>query len=116
MPVVLPQVEAHRMHPEARQKLVWAEFERRLAEQQPVYGRVLNECAGGAAVAVAGFVALLPSALASEASLDPCMLGQLQQFHIESLDAARNRLTLRDVSRGPKLAEDRDKSDLYSNI
>lgn len=40
----------------------WAALAERAAAGQPVQGRVLNQCRGGYAVGVAGFVGLLPYA------------------------------------------------------
>lgn len=107
------QVDAHRINPEVRQKHIWDDFQRCLASQQPVSGRVLNECSGGYAVGVSGYVALLPSNLSSEASRQN--VGVLQEFHVEKVDKDSGTLVLRDLSLGAKLAEP-DKTDLYSNI
>ncbi|KAI8477161.1 MAG: hypothetical protein J3K34DRAFT_381671 [Monoraphidium minutum] len=73
-----------RVRPEVRAKLVWGELQARMQRGSPVWGRVLNPVAGGYAVGVAGYVALLPSRQASVANIRA--IGGLQQFYIHRME------------------------------
>ncbi|GLI59242.1 hypothetical protein VaNZ11_001088 [Volvox africanus] len=79
---------------EQRRRVIWGELQRRMEQQKLVAGRVLNECPGGFAVGVAGFVAALPAALAATATTK--LVGVRQEFQIIAMDSARQRITLRD--------------------
>jgi len=83
------QLEAVRVRPQVRRKLVWGELKERMSRGSPVWGRVLNPCANGYAVGVAGYVALLPSKQASINNIQA--IGTLQQFYVHKMDE-RNRL------------------------
>ncbi|MEW5299339.1 MAG: hypothetical protein WDW36_002365 [Sanguina aurantia] len=89
------QLEATRPDPEMRRRLIWRELTRLMQAGKAVEGRVLNDCPGGFAVGVAGFVALLPySRTRSEAAQK---IGVLQPFLIMSLDEQRSRIVLKDA-------------------
>ncbi|GLC37251.1 hypothetical protein PLESTM_000561000 [Pleodorina starrii] len=79
---------------EQQRRLIWGELRRAMEQRRPVAGRVLNECPGGFAVGVAGFVAVLPAALAATATTRA--VGVAQEFTIMAMDDARQRITLRD--------------------
>ncbi|GBF98844.1 hypothetical protein Rsub_11448 [Raphidocelis subcapitata] len=78
------QLEPVRVRPEVRRKLVWGELKARMNRGSPVWGRVLNPCAGGYAVGVAGYVALLPSKQASIHNIEA--IGTLQQFYVYRME------------------------------
>ncbi|EFJ48693.1 hypothetical protein VOLCADRAFT_117442 [Volvox carteri f. nagariensis] len=82
---------------EQQRRVVWGELQRRMEQQTLVSGRVLNECPGGFAVGVAGFVAILPAALAATSTSR--LVGVRQDFRIIAMDNVRQRITLQD----PKL-------------
>lgn len=84
----------------AQQETIWAELQRRWRSRKPVQGRVLNPCPGGYAVGVAGMVALLPYAAATEATAK--LVGELQPFYITSMDTVRRRIELADPSRASR--------------
>jgi ribosomal protein S1 len=65
-----------------------------------VPGRVLNQCRGGYAVGVAGFVGLLPYHRAAPETIK--RVGELQSFYIERVDQAKRFLQLADVRLFPK--------------
>ena len=73
-------------------KLVWDELRACMQRGAPVRGRVLNACAGGYAVGVAGFVALLPSRQASIHNIQS--IGTLQRFYVHRMDWRRRRVEL----------------------
>lgn len=77
-----------------QRRAIWLELRRRMEQQQSISGRVLNECPGGFAVGVAGFVAVLPVALAATATTK--LVGIKQDFLVVAMDNARQRITLRD--------------------
>ncbi|KAG2433035.1 hypothetical protein HXX76_008762 [Chlamydomonas incerta] len=89
------QLTAVREDSEFKRRLAWGELRRAMEAGQPVSGRVLNDCVGGFAVGVAGFVALLPSAMAARDTTQ--RVGSLQSFRIMAMDEARRRITLRDA-------------------
>jgi hypothetical protein len=86
------QLDPLRVRPEVRRKLVWGELRERMSRGSPVWGRVLNPCAGGYAVGVAGYVALLPSQQASIHNIQA--IGTLQQFYIHRMDERARRIEL----------------------
>ncbi|GIL46351.1 hypothetical protein Vafri_3345 [Volvox africanus] len=79
---------------EQQRRIIWGELQRRMEQQKLIAGRILNECPGGFAVGVAGFVASLPAALAATATAR--LVGVRQEFQIIAMDSARQRITLRD--------------------
>ena len=89
------QLEPLKQDPGVKRQAVWRELAAAHAARKPVFGRVLNQCPGGFAVGVAGFVALLPYSRTSTATSQ--QVGELLPFFIEGLDAARQRVTLRDA-------------------
>lgn len=89
------QLEPMKQDPQLRQQIILSQLQGMQAARKPVYGRVLNQCPGGYAVGVAGFVALLPYSRATAATAQK--IGQLEAFYIEQLDEKRQRITLRDV-------------------
>ncbi|KAG2448689.1 hypothetical protein HYH02_006045 [Chlamydomonas schloesseri] len=89
------QLTAVREESEFKRRLAWGELRRAMEAGQPVSGRVLNDCVGGFAVGVAGFVAFLPSAMAARDTTQ--RVGSLQSFRIVAMDEARRRITLRDA-------------------
>jgi hypothetical protein len=91
-------LEPVRVAPDVRRKLVWRELEGRMSRGSPVWGRVLNPCAGGYAVGVAGYVALLPSRQASIQNIQA--IGALQQFYVHRMDARRKRVELSNYADG----------------
>jgi hypothetical protein len=86
------QLEPVRVRPEVRRKLVWGELGACMMRGSPVWGRVLNPCAGGYAVGVAGYVALLPSRQASIHNIQN--IGTLQQFYIHRMVERGRRIEL----------------------
>lgn len=86
------QLEPVRVPPDVRRKLVWGELQLRMSRGSPVWGRVLNPCAGGYSVGVAGYVALLPSKQASMHNIQN--IGTLQQFYIHRMDTRLRRIEL----------------------
>lgn len=87
---------------DAQQESVWSELHKIWRSSKPVQGRVLNPCAGGYAVGVAGLVALLPYSAASEATVR--RVGELQSFYITRMDAGRRRIELSDPNRSRRFA------------
>lgn len=96
-------------------KLVWEELRACMERGAPVRGRVLNACAGGYAVGVAGFVALLPSRQASINNIQS--IGTLQQFYVHRMDWRRRRIELSNYAAGGAAGGD-DGADagLWSNL
>ncbi|KAG2484828.1 hypothetical protein HYH03_016395 [Edaphochlamys debaryana] len=97
------QLTAVREDTTAQRRLVWDELTRAMEGRKRVVGRVLNECQGGYAVGVAGFVALLPAAFAGTATVQ--RVGEAQEFEVVAMNRARQLITLRDPSldlRGPR--------------
>ncbi|GIL97006.1 hypothetical protein Vretimale_2728 [Volvox reticuliferus] len=88
------QLSAIKVDIEQQRRVIWGELQRRMEQQKLIGGRVLNECPGGFAVGVAGFVASLPAALAATATAK--LVGVRQEFQIIAMDSARQRITLRD--------------------
>ena len=59
--------------------------------------QVLNDCPGGYAVGIAGFVALLPYSRAKPETVED--VGSSQTFEIVSMDDARKRIVVGDFRR-----------------
>lgn len=78
-----PQLDPVRTPRAARDKLVWQELERRMRQGAPVGGRVLNPCAGGYAVGVGGYVALLRTEQAPAEVVRA--VGVLQPFYVHKM-------------------------------
>jgi hypothetical protein len=78
-----PQLDPVRTSRAARDKLVWQELERRMRQGAPVGGRVLNACAGGYAVGVGGYVALLRTEQAPAEVVRA--VGVLQPFYVHKM-------------------------------
>jgi hypothetical protein len=112
------QLEPVRVRPEVRRKLVWGELRERMSRGSPVWGRVLNPCAGGYAVGVSGYVALLPSRQASMQNIQA--IGALQQFYIHRMVDNLRRIELSnygDASAGGAAHQDDGAPEsLWSNI
>ncbi|KAL6764606.1 hypothetical protein V8C86DRAFT_2473186 [Haematococcus lacustris] len=89
------QLEAVHQELSITQNCTWAEISAKASEGRPVFGRVLNQCPGGYAVGVAGFVGLLPYSRTTPATAQ--RVGELQPFFIESAEDGRRRLVLRDA-------------------
>lgn len=77
-----------------RVRAVWRELQDRLRDGQPVKGRVLNSLSGGYAVGVAGLVCFLPNSATTRATAR--RIGQLQDFKVTGMNAARNNVVLAD--------------------
>mmetsp|Transcript_7437 Transcript_7437/g.19839 ORF Transcript_7437/g.19839 Transcript_7437/m.19839 type:complete len:300 (+) Transcript_7437:112-1011(+) len=88
------QVEAVQQDPALKKLALWRELEAAWRAKQPVFGRVLNQCPGGYAVGISGFVALLPYARATTATI--IRIGELQPFFIEQLSEQQQTLVVRD--------------------
>ncbi len=71
------------------------------SEPAPTLGapnlQVLNDCPGGYAVGIAGFVALLPYSRAKAETVED--IGSSQTFEIVSMDEARKRIVVGDFRR-----------------
>ncbi|PNH04845.1 hypothetical protein TSOC_008995 [Tetrabaena socialis] len=90
------QLTAVREDAAAQRRTVWRELRRRMDAAQPVEGRVLNDCPDGWAVGVAGFVALLPYRLGTQATGQ--RVGVPQRFYIVAMDDGRQLMQLRDAN------------------
>ncbi|KAF5827698.1 hypothetical protein DUNSADRAFT_195 [Dunaliella salina] len=88
------QVEAVRQDPALKKLALWRELEAAWRTKQPVFGRVLNQCPGGYAVGISGFVALLPYARATTAAI--MRIGELHPFFIDTLNEQQQMLVVRD--------------------
>jgi ribosomal protein S1 len=91
--------------PNLKRRVVWEELSAAAASGATVQGRVLNQCPGGYAVGVSGFVALLPYAQATTGVSQK--VGALSTFYISSITDKAQRLVLRDASLGPPPARKR---------
>lgn len=89
---------------DVRQKLVWEELEYRMQKGLSVQGRILNATAGGYAVGVAGYVALLQRQQASVQQTRK--IGVLQDFYIHRMDRKRRRIELSNMQRHRESKED----------
>ena len=78
-----PQLDPVRTPRAARDKLVLRELARRMRQGAPVAGRVLNACAGGYAVGVGGYVALLRTEQAPAEVVRA--VGVLQPFYVHKM-------------------------------
>jgi ribosomal protein S1 len=92
------QVEAVPADTSQNQSPVWRELEDSRGKRTPVQGRVLNACAGGYAVGVAGIVALLPYGRFTMETVR--RVGTLQPFVVESVNEQRRLLVVADVKKG----------------
>jgi ribosomal protein S1 len=91
--------------PSLKRRVVWEELRAAAASGSTVQGRVLNQCPGGYAVGVSGFVALLPYA---QATTDVSQrVGTLSAFYIADINDNAQRLVVRDASLGPPPARKR---------
>ncbi|KAG1677380.1 hypothetical protein FOA52_010759 [Chlamydomonas sp. UWO 241] len=92
------QVEVVPADTSRNQSPVWRELADSMARRRPVQGRVLNACAGGYAVGVAGIVALLPYGRFTMETAR--RVGTLQPFVVEGVDERRRLLVVADVKKG----------------
>lgn len=74
---------------------VWKELATRMETGKPVRGRVLNSVSGGFSVGVAGLVCFLPGSNCSRVTAS--RIGDLQEFRVVQMVAARNNVVLADV-------------------
>jgi len=90
-PVGLPQ--------DVRQKLVWQELSFRMSKGLQVKGRILNPTIKGYAVAVAGYVALLPHDIHKNVHPEQlAKIGVLQDFYVHKMEEGK-RITLSSETR-----------------
>jgi len=79
----------------AQRRLLWRVLGAQKNAAEPVMGRLLNQCPGGYAVGVAGFVALLPYARAATETVQ--RVGTLERFFIDQMDSTQQTMTLVDA-------------------
>eukprot|EP00775_Hariotina_reticulata_P012086 gene12086-12226_t len=105
-----PQLDAVGVPHEVRQKLVWQELAYRMSKGLQVKGRILNPTVKGYAVAVAGYVALLPHDVHKNVQPEQLrQIGVLQDFYVHKMDEQHRRITL--SFRNPR--SERDMEELY---
>jgi hypothetical protein len=105
-----PQLDPVGVPHEVRQKLVWQELAHRMSRGLQVKGRILNPTVKGYAVAVAGYVALLPHDVHKNVQPEQLrQIGVLQDFYVHKMDEQHRRITL--SFRNPR--SERDMEELY---
>jgi hypothetical protein len=96
-------VSAQAANARRRARAVWRELQRRMARREPVRGRVLNALPGGYAVGVGGLACFLPHGAAGAAG---ARIGDLQDFRIEQMSAARSNVVLAEWRRAAAREEE----------
>lgn len=91
------QLDALKPDADQKKRAIWEELKLKMERRQAVIGRVLNDCPGGYAVGIAGFVALLPYSRAKAETVED--IGSSQTFEIVSMDDARKRIVVGDFRR-----------------
>ena len=77
-----------------RVRAVWKELQERMRDGRTVKGRILNALPGGYSVGVAGLVCFLAHRATTKATAR--RIGDLQEFRIVRMTAARNNVMLED--------------------